>query len=62
MQKNIIIIRLLLFLIIEIKLNIIFIIIIINYFAKNLSYIYIKIIKINFKYFKKIKNYIIIYK
>lgn len=50
-----------LFIIIKIKLNIIFIIFLIYYFEINSNYLYSKIIKTILKYFKNLKNKDIIY-
>lgn len=53
--------RLIIFFIVEIKLDITFFITIVVYFVKNSSHAYIKVIKKLFYYLKKLINYNIIY-
>lgn len=48
--------RILIFLIVKIRPNIIFAIIIASYFTKNPNYINIKVVKISSKYFQKKKK------
>lgn len=49
------IIKLIIFSIIETRPNIVFVILLVSYFTKNLSYQYTKVVKTILKYFKKLK-------
>lgn len=56
------IIKLIIFFIIETRLDIAFAILLVSYFAKNLCYLYTKVVKTILKYFKGSKNEKITYK
>lgn len=47
--------RLIIFSIVKTRPNIVFVILLVSYFAKNLSYQYIKAVKTIFKYLKRLK-------
>lgn len=54
-------IKLLIFLMIKMKLDIIFAILVVSYYVKNLNYFFAKIVKTILKYLKKAKKQAIIY-